>query len=303
MSLGTTPPKIDAAAKVTGHATYPGDIQAEGMLHAKLLFTGQPHARLVRLDTTRAEAVPGVILVLTAADIPLNEHGLTIFDQPVMVGWNDSKLDSDISLWEGDRVAMIVAETAEAAERGRDLIEMEWEPLPILTNPHEAMRDEVVLHRAHGSNLLKQYRIRKGDMTQGWAEAEVIIESTYELPMQEHAYLQPEAGVGYVDEAGRITVAVAGQWTHEDQHLIAHALKLPVEQVRVVYPAIGGAFGGREDMSVQIVLALAAQRLHQMGIARPVQIVWSREESIIGHHKRHAAQVQTRWGRDQRGGG
>ena len=301
MSLGTTPPKIDAAAKVTGHATYPGDIQAEGMLHAKLLFTGQPHARLVRLDTTRAEAVPGVVLVLTAADIPLNEHGLTIFDQPVMVGWNDSKLDSDISLWEGDRVAMIVAETAEAAERGRDLIEMEWEPLPILTIPREAMRDEVILHRAHGSNLLKQYRIRKGDMAQGWAEAEVIIESTYELPMQEHAYLQPEAGVGYVDEAGRITVAVAGQWTHEDQHLIAHALKLPVEQVRVVYPAIGGAFGGREDMSVQIVLALAAQRLHQMGIARPVQIVWSREESIIGHHKRHAAQVHTRWGATREG--
>ena len=301
MSLGTTPPKIDAAAKVTGHATYPGDIQAEGMLHAKLLFTGQPHARLVRLDTTRAEAVPGVVLVLTAADIPLNEHGLTIFDQPVMVGWNDSKLDSDVSLWEGDRVAMIVAETAEAAERGRDLIEMEWEPLPILTNPREAMRDELILHRAHGTNLLKQYRIRKGDMAQGWAEAEVIIESSYELPMQEHAYLQPEAGVGYVDEAGRITVAVAGQWTHEDQHLIAHALKLPVEQVRVVYPAIGGAFGGREDMSVQIVLALAAQRLHQMGIARPVQIVWSREESIIGHHKRHAAQVHTRWGATKEG--
>ncbi|MBL8107992.1 MAG: molybdopterin-dependent oxidoreductase, partial [Anaerolineales bacterium] len=117
-----------------------------------------------------------------------------------------------------------------------------------------------------------------------------------QTPMQEHAYLQPEAGLAHIDEEGRVTVWVAGQWTHEDQHQIAHALNLPPEKVRVIYPAIGGAFGGREDMSVQIVLALAALKLQ-----RPVKIIWSREESIIGHHKRHAYYIKAKWGAKKNG--
>jgi CO/xanthine dehydrogenase Mo-binding subunit len=129
----------------------------------------------------------------------------------------------------------------------------------------------------------------------------VVIEGEYRTPAQEHAYLQPEAGIGYIDKEGRVTVKVAGQWTHEDQEQIAHALGLPLEQVRVIYAAIGGAFGGREDMSVQIVLALAAWRLHQRGEARPVKIIWSREESIIGHHKRHPYTIRTRWGATREG--
>ena len=111
----------------------------------------------------------------------------------------------------------------------------------------------------------------------------------------------PKPGLPTIDEEGRVTVQVAGQWTHEDQEQIAHALDLPLEQVRVIYPAIGGAFGGREDMSVQIVLALAAWRLHQRGIDRPVKIIWSREESIIGHHKRHPYILRTRWGATREG--
>ncbi len=124
----------------------------------------------------------------------------------------------------------------------------------------------------------------------------MIIEGEYHTPVQEHAYLQPEAGLGYIDEEGRITVLVGGQWTHEDQEQIAHAFNLPMEQVRVIYPAIGGAFGGREDMSVQIILALAAWRLHERGIDRPVKIIWTREESMIGHHKRHPYTFKARWG-------
>ena len=129
----------------------------------------------------------------------------------------------------------------------------------------------------------------------------MIVEGEYRTPAQEHAYLQPEAGLSYIDEEGRVTVKVAGQWTHEDQEQIAHALGLPLEQIRVIYPAIGGAFGGREDMSVQIVLALAAWRLSQRGIFRPVKIIWSREESIIGHHKRHPYLIRTRWGATKTG--
>ena len=123
-----------------------------------------------------------------------------------------------------------------------------------------------------------------------------IVEGVYQTPVQEHAYLQPEAGVAYLDEEGRVTVEVAGQWTHVDQEQIAHALGLPDEQVRVIYPAIGGAFGGREDMSVQITLALAVWRLAQRGIRRPVKTIWSREESIIGHGKRHAMKLYASWG-------
>ncbi len=108
-------------------------------------------------------------------------------------------------------------------------------------------------------------------------------------------------GLGYMDEEGRVTVIVAGQWVHEDQQQIAHALNLPEEKVRVIYPAIGGAFGGREDMSVQIVLGLAALKLHQMGIDRPVKTVWSRRESIIGHHKRHLYKIKTKWGATREG--
>ena len=158
-----------------------------------------------------------------------------------------------------------------------------------------------LLHPDRGSNVFCHYRIRKGDVDAAFAGAEVVVEGDYATPAQEHAYLQPEAGLGYIDEEGRVTVVVAGQWVHEDQEQIAHALNLPKEQVRVIYPAIGGAFGGREDMSVQIVLALAAWRLHQRGINRPVKIVWSREESIIGHHKRHPYWIHTRWGATREG--
>jgi CO/xanthine dehydrogenase Mo-binding subunit len=128
-------------------------------------------------------------------------------------------------------------------------------------------------------------------MDEAFAKADVIVEGQYETPVQEHAYLQPEAGLAYMDDEGHITIEAGGQWTHADRETIAHSLGLPDEMVRVIYPAIGGAFGGREDMSVQIVLALAAWKLQ-----RPVKIVWSRRESMIGHGKRHAASIKSKWG-------
>ena len=131
--------------------------------------------------------------------------------------------------------------------------------------------------------------------TAAFADAAHIVEGTYEYPYQEHAYLQTEAAVSYIDAEGRVTVETAGQWTHEDQEQVAHALDLPVEQVRIIYRAIGGAFGGKEDMSLQVVMGLVALRLQEAGIARPVRCEWSREESIVGHHKRHRGRVHTRW--------
>lgn len=302
MAIGRSMYRVDAPGKVTGETLYPADIQLENVLHAKVLFSNKPHARMLSMDVSAAEAAPGVVAIFTAKDVPNNEYGLTIFDQPVLVGVGNPKPGSDVSRWEGDQIAMIVAETVDAAERAAELIQVEWEDLPLVTDPVEAMKDEVLVHPEKGeSNVYEHYKVRKGDMATGWAAADVIVEGEYHTPYQEHAYLQPEAGLGYIDDEGRVTVAVAGQWTHEDQEQICHALELPPEKVRVVYPAIGGAFGGREDMSVQIVLALAAWRLHAQGVDRPIRVQWSREESIVGHHKRHPIRIRSRWGATKEG--
>lgn len=293
--------RVDAQGKVTGEAPYPGDVTPENLLHARILFSGQPHARMTAMDTSAAEAVPGVVAILTAKDVPVNEYGLIMPDQPVLVGLDSDMPGSDVSRWEADQVAVVVAESELAAQRACEMIDVEWESMPIITDVFEAMKDEVVIHPELGSNILKKFQIRKGDLDAGWNEADVVVEGFYELPYQEHAYLQPEAGVGWLDEEGRIAINVGGQWTHEEQEQIAHALDLPLEKIRVQYVAIGGAFGGREDMSIQIVLALAVKRLQEMGIDRPVRIIWSREESIIGHHKRHEAFIKTKWGATREG--
>jgi CO/xanthine dehydrogenase Mo-binding subunit len=293
--------RVDAHGKVTGEAPYPGDVTPENLLHAKVLFSGQPHARMLSIDTSKASAYPGVIAILTAPDVPVNEYGLIMPDQPVLVGLGSDMPHSDVSRWEGDHVAVVIAESELAAEQASHLIEIEWEPLPVITDMLEAMKDEVVIHPEIGSNILKHYKIRKGNMDAGWAAADVVVEGVYQLPYQEHAYLQPEAGVGWIDEEGRIAVNVGGQWTAEEQEQIAHALALPMERVRVKYVAIGGAFGGREDMSIQIILALAVLKLQEMGIVQPVRIIWSREESIIGHHKRHEGLIRTKWAATKEG--
>jgi CO/xanthine dehydrogenase Mo-binding subunit len=294
--------RIDALGKVTGETLYPGDINMPGQLSMKILFAGRPHAIVHSIDTSAADALPGVIATFTAKDVPVNEYGLIYNDQPVLCGPGASKSYTDRVRFIGDQVALVIAESEEIAARGRDLIKVEYEDLPINTDMVKGMQDgTLLLHPDRGSNIFCHYRIRKGDVDAAFAKADVIVEGEYHTPVQEHAYLQPEAGLGYFDEEGRITIQVAGQWTHEDQQQIAHALNLPLDQIRVIYPAIGGAFGGREDMSVQIVLALAVWRLHQRGIDHPIKIIWSREESIIGHHKRHPMSIKTRWGASKEG--
>jgi len=295
--VGQSAARIDAMGKVTGQTLYPGDLVLPGMLHTKMLFAGRPHARVKRLDTSKAEAVPGVVAIFTARDVPQNEYGLIVPDQPVLIGPGSAKIGGDVVRFVGDQIALVVADTEKAAARARDLIHVEWEDLPVVTDPREAMKEGArLLFPEKGTNIFCRYRIRHGDVEAAFKQCAVVVEGYYETPWQEHAYLQPEAGLAYIDEAGCVTVQVAGQWTHEDQEQIAHALGLPLEQIRVIYPAIGGAFGGREDMSVQIVLALAAWKLR-----RPVKIVWSREESIVGHHKRHPFYIRAKWGADRDG--
>ncbi|MGC8856636.1 MAG: xanthine dehydrogenase family protein molybdopterin-binding subunit [Anaerolineae bacterium] len=291
--IGQSLPRIDARGKVTGETQYSGDLSMPGMLHMKILFAERPHARIKRIDTRQAEAAAGVVAVFTAKDVPVNEYGLQWKDQPVLCGPGSAKAGADVVRFVGDQVAVVVAESEAQAAAAVKLIEVEYEDLPVVCDPLEAMKPGAPrVHEEIGdSNVCVHYRIRKGDVEKAFAEADIIVESEYRTPVQEHAYLQPEAGLAYLDEEGRVTVACGGQWTHVDREQVAHALNLPEEQVRVIYPAIGGAFGGREDMSVQIVLALAAWKLQ-----RPVKIVWSRRESIIGHGKRHPVILRARWG-------
>jgi len=299
--IGKSIERVDARSKVTGEAIYPGDINLPDQAYMKIMFARRPHAIVKSIDYKNAEDLNGVLIVLTSKDVPVNEYGLTIFDQPVLCGPGSVKPYTDRVRFIGDQVAVVVAESKKIAELAIGLIKVEYEDLPVLSDPIASMKDDYLLHPDKDSNIYQKYKIRKGDVEKAFKQAEVIIESDYITPVQEHAFLDPEAGIAYLDEEDRITVAVAGQWIHEEQEQIAHALDLPREKIRVIHPAIGGAFGGREDMSVQIVLALAVMKLNEQGIKRPVKIEWSREESMIGHHKRHQYRIKSRWGATKEG--
>ncbi len=298
MAVGQSVEKIDALQKVTGAAKYPGDLFMPGMLFGKTLFAEKPHARILEIDLSAARSIPGVITILTAEDVPVNEYGLQIPDQPVFCGPGSSKPGADVVRFVGDQIAFIVAESEEIAERARNAIRLEFEDLPVISDPITAMQtDAPLVHPELGeTNICVHDRIRKGDVAVGFNSADVIVESDYELPFQEHVFMEPEAGLAYIDEEGRITVNCAGQWTHADRTQIAHALDLSEEKIRVIYSAIGGAFGGREDMSVQIILALAAWKT-----GKPVKTVWSRRESLIGHGKRHPMKIHAKWGATKEG--
>jgi CO/xanthine dehydrogenase Mo-binding subunit len=287
--IGAAIRRPDALGKVTGATRYPGDLVQPGMLHLKVVFAGRAHARIVSIDSTAALAVPGVVAVLTATDVPYNAFGLIEDDQPVLCG--------EVVRFTGDKVALVVAEGARAAARGAALVRVDFEDLPAIFDPRAALAEDAPLvHAARDTNLLGHTRIRKGDVARGFAEADVVLEGEFSTGWQEHAYLQPEAGVAWVDEQGRVVIETAGQWLHEDRRQIAKMLQVPEERVVVRYAAIGGAFGGREDLSVQHILALAAWKLR-----RPVCIRWSREESLIGHHKRHPVTIRCRWGATRAG--
>jgi CO/xanthine dehydrogenase Mo-binding subunit len=282
--IGASLPRPDALGKVTGATRYPGDLVRPDMLRLKVLFSKHAHARIVSIDTGAALAHPGVVAVLTAADVPYNAHGLIDDDQPALCG--------EKVRFAGDKVALIVAETERAAEEGAALVTVAYEELPAATDPFAAMEPGAPLvHEARGSNILFQMPIRKGDTARGFAEADVILDGEFQTTWQEHAFLQPEAGIAYIADDGRLVVETAGQWLHDDRRQIAKMLQIAEDQVVVRYAAIGGAFGGREDLSIQHLLALAAWKLR-----RPVALTWSRHESMIGHHKRHPISIRCRWG-------
>ncbi len=276
-SLGKSVTRLDIRTKVQGTRKYPQDFNVPGQLYGAVVWSAHPHARVIAVDTGAAAALPGVVRVITAPDVPVNEYGINISDQPVLVPVGGKVR------WEGDRIAIVVAASEELARRAAALVRVEYEPLAVVSDPRQAMQPGAPLvHEERGTNVLQHIPVRKGDVAEGFARADVIIEDTYTTQTVEHAYMQPEAGIGTIDEDGRVAVIVATQWPHDDLHQIAHMLDLPEEQVRETVPAIGGAFGGREDMYIQHLLALCAYV-----VRRPVKMTFTREESIRRTGKRH----------------
>lgn len=306
-AIGSSVPRVDAPAKTTGQARYSDDFSLPGQKWMKVVFADVPHARIRRLDVTAAAAMPGVVAVLTDADVPNNRYGIIFPDQPVLCGLNSTPAARTVR-WPGDRLCLIIADTPDIAEAAAQRVRVAYDLLPVLVDPEAALApDAVLIHDYDGypvpaaaappqANVLSQLRIRLGNIRQGLADADVVVSDTYTTHAQEHAYLEPEAGMAWCTEDGRIVVRTGGQWMHDDRHQIAAALQMSETQIQVSYAAIGGAFGGKEDVHLQIVLALAALRT-----GCPVRCVWSRADSIRYHHKRHPFRFASQLGATRHG--
>ena len=195
--IGESISRVDALGKVTGEALFPGDIDMPNQAHMKILFAGRPHAIIHRIDTSAAEALPGVLGVFTAKDVPVNEYGLILDDQPVLCGPGSSKPHADRVRFIGDQVAVVVAESEEIADQAAELIEIEFEDLPITTDPEQAMQPGAsLIHPERESNIFQHNRIQKGDVEAGFAESAVVIESEYRTPASRACLSSTRGGLG-----------------------------------------------------------------------------------------------------------
>lgn len=281
--VGKSVIRVDGLSKVTGKAIYPQDIYMENMLYAKTLRSTKPHAYF-KLDTSEAEKIDGVIKVLTAKDVPgHNSHGVLFKDHEVFCNKKVRRI--------GDPIALVVAETEKIAEQALEAIKVEYDEIEAVFDPEEAMKETAPEIHEGNNNIVYHYKIRKGNVEEAFKECDVIAENEYYVPMVDHVFLQPEAGVAYVEEDGTIVVAAATQYPHFDQIEVAEAMGVPTEKIKIINPAVGGAFGGREDITLQIHLAIATKVT-----GRPVKAVYSREESFEAHSKRHSIKMRYKTG-------
>jgi len=284
--------RVDALGKAVGATVYGADYSMPHMLHAKVFRSSQPSARIKRLDVSRARALPGVVCVLTSEDAPgakltTDMPGQT--GRAARAGSDAPVLAGDVVRFVGEPIALVAAETLALAEQALGLIEIEYEPLPGVFDPIEALKPGAPVI-FEPDNVVARWKIRKGDMEAGFAVADVIVENTFRMPFVEHAYLELESGVAWVDEQGVINIR-AGTQVIEHFRNIARAVGVPQNKIRVRGTMVGGGFGGKEDITVEIFLALLAKHTH-----RPVKLVYTREESFIAQSKRHPFIITHRTG-------
>ncbi|HET7700262.1 MAG TPA: molybdopterin cofactor-binding domain-containing protein [Candidatus Limnocylindria bacterium] len=273
--VGESAPRSDAPPKTLGSFLYASDLARDGMLHGATVRSPHARARIVGIDVSAARAMPGVVAVLTAADLPTREKfGLMRLDQPVLA--------DGVVRYCGEPVALVAAEDAERARLAAQAVRVAYEPLPPLTDPVAALQPEAPRLHDEG-NVIEDVRVVHGDPA---ATADVVVEGEYEIGMQDQAALGPEAGLAIPDPDGGVTLHIATQWLHEDLRQIAVCLGLPEEKVRLVLAGVGGAFGAREDVTLQIHACLLA-----LATRRPVRMVYGREESFYGHVHRHPARL------------
>lgn len=279
--------------RLTGKEKFAADISFPDMLVAKAVRAGVPHARVLHIDISRAETMPGICKVLTAKDLPgRNLMGSITPDQPVFCDENNPVR------YVGDTLAVVVGNTPEEVQAAAAAVEFELEPLTIVTTTAQALApDAPVLHErlkeAHpdSPNVLAHFSTRKGEEDTGFAHADVIVESDYDVPFVEHAYMEIETSIGVPEDDGTITVYCGTQGPVEMQHQVAASLDLPLEKVHIAHLFMGGGFGGKEDITGQIHVALAA-----LLTGKPVKSTWTRAESLAVSTKRHAVRMHYKTG-------
>ncbi|MGI9861474.1 molybdopterin cofactor-binding domain-containing protein [Moorella naiadis] len=272
--IGRKVRRRDASDKATGKALYTDDLSLPGMLYGRALRSAHAHALIKGIDCTKARESAGVVAVLTAKDIPgINRYGLVYLDQPVLA-------DEKVRCY-GDAVALVVAESESAAEAALQLIQVDYEELPGVFSPEEGLQAGAPLVHEKG-NLVQHTKVRKGDIDSGFSQCDVIVENTFHTQCVEHAYLEPECSVAAVDHQGNLTVWTQTQYVFRDRRQIAPVLSLPVNRVRVIQMTTGGGFGGKDDITTEILASLAALKT-----GRPVKVRFTREESMRATTKRH----------------
>jgi CO/xanthine dehydrogenase Mo-binding subunit len=279
--IGESARRIDGEPKVTGAYAYGSDLEVDGMLWATTLRSPHASARIRSIDTAAARRAPGVLAVLTAEDLPgRTTFGLEFFDQPVLAG--------EVVRYEGEPVAIVAAESAEQAQHAAELIDVDYEPLPTVTDMEQALRVDAPRVHEFG-NVLRHVHILHGDPDR--ADADVWVEGYYETAMQDAAALGPEGGLAVPAHDGGVDLHVVTQWLHVDRQQLAPCLGLPEDKVRITLAGVGGAFGSREDIHMQAHACLLALRT-----GRPVKMAYGREESFHGHIHRHPSRTWIRYG-------
>jgi xanthine dehydrogenase D subunit len=274
--IGSSPARADGVPKVRGEFEYASDLGADGMLWGATLRSPHPRARIRSIDTRAAAGHPGVHAVLTHADVPGRKTcGLELADQPVLA-WDDVR-------FKGEPIAIVAADHPETARRAADAIRVDLEALEPVTDAEAAMAAGAPALHAAG-NVLRRVRIERGEPDAG---ADVVVSGSYEVGMQDQAFLGPESGLAVPDGADGVDLHIATQWLHVDRDQVAACLALPPESVRLLLGGVGGAFGGREDVSMQVHACMLALRT-----GRPVKMVYSREESFVGHVHRHPCRME-----------